>query len=532
MATSELPRRTMPDRWDDAADVVVVGYGYAGAVAAIEAHDAGANVIVIEKMPDPGGISITSGGNVRIVEDVELGFQYLKATSDGTTPDDLMRALAAGMKELPAYFEKLAKASNATIDKRQADGNYPFPGTKTWGYVSIQEIPGFDAATSYPFVLSYVPIHRAAGVRLFRVIEDNIRQRGIRVLLSTPALRLITDPEGEIRGITAEHEGNLYRIRARRAVVLACGGFEANEDLQRQFWQEKPVLNAAYMGNTGDGIMMAQDLGARLWHMWHYHGVYGFKHPDPGYPFGIRPKRLPDWIPGEAARADVKVPWIIVDRRGRRFMNEYPPYTQDTSWRPMATYDPESMSYLRIPAYMIMDEPGRGAYPIVSPTFNDRRFRFEWSERTLRDLESRIVKSAGSIPELAAAMDVEETVLARTIADWNAECDRGKDTVHGRPPTSMVRIATPPFYFAELYPVCSNTHGGPVHDAEQRVIDAFGQPINRLYAAGELGGVFGHLYISGGNLAECFVGGWTAGRNAAKLEAWDGNRADAGAARA
>ena len=73
--------------------------------------------------------------------------------------------------------------------------------------------------------------------------------------------------------------------------------------MQRQYWQEKPVLNAAYMGNTGDGIVMAQEVGAALWHMWHYHGVYGFKHPDPSYPFGIRPKRLPDWIPGEAARA-------------------------------------------------------------------------------------------------------------------------------------------------------------------------------------------------------------------------------------
>src|SRR3954471_3180814 len=103
MLAKRVPPRTMPDRWEDSADVVVVGYGYAGAVAAIEAHDAGANVLVIEKMPDTGGISITSVGNVRIVEDVELGFQYLKATSDGTTPDDLMRALAAGMKELPAY---------------------------------------------------------------------------------------------------------------------------------------------------------------------------------------------------------------------------------------------------------------------------------------------------------------------------------------------------------------------------------------------------------------------------------------------
>ena len=81
---------------------------------------------------------------------------------------------------------------------------------------------------------------------------------------------------------------------------------------------------------------------------------------------------------------------------------------------------------------------------------------------------------------------------------------------------SMVKIATPPFYYAEVWPVCSNTHGGPVHDSEQRVLNAFGEAIPRLYAAGELGGVFGHLYISGGNLAECFVGGWTAGRGAAR----------------
>ena len=67
-----------------------------------------------------------------------------------------------------------------------------------------------------------MPIHRAAGVRLFRVIEDNIRQRGIRLLLSTPALRLITDEAGEVRGLTAEHDGTAIRIRARRAVVLAC----------------------------------------------------------------------------------------------------------------------------------------------------------------------------------------------------------------------------------------------------------------------------------------------------------------------
>jgi succinate dehydrogenase/fumarate reductase flavoprotein subunit len=118
-------------------------------------------------------------------------------------------------------------------------------------------------------------------------------------------------------------------------------------------------------------------------------------------------------------------------------------------------------------------------------------------------------------------MRVDEDVLSRTIADWNTACDAGVDAVHGRPASSMVKIAAPPFYYAEVWPVCSNTHGGPVHDADQRVLNAFEQPIGRLFAAGELGGVFGHLYISGGNLAECFVGGWLAGRHAANLPSWE-----------
>jgi succinate dehydrogenase/fumarate reductase flavoprotein subunit len=511
-----------PDNsWNLTADIVVVGYGYAGAVAALEAHDAGADVLIIEKMPDPGGISITSGGNVRTVQDAQEGFDHLRATNAGTTPDSVLRALAAGMQQIPAYFAKLCKISGATFEQRQADGNYPFPGTKTFGYVSIKQVPDFDPAATYPFVSSYMPIERAAGVRLFKVIEDNIAARKLRVMLSTPARRLITGAQRDVRGVEAERDGRPIRIKARRAVVLACGGFEASPEMQMQYWQEKPILTAAYVGNTGDGIRMAQDVGADLWHMWHYHGVYGFKNPDPDYPFGIRPKRLPDWIPGEPPRVDVRVPWIIVDRRGRRFMNEYQPYTQDTSWRAMAAFDSESMSYLRIPAYMIMDEQGRGIYPIVSPTFNDRRFKFNWSEASLRELEGKIVHRAESIAELAMKMKIDTQVLHATIFEWNEFCKKQEDHVYGRPPTSMVKIANPPFYYAEVWPICSNTHGGPVHDADQRVLDVYKQPIVRLFAAGELGGVFGHLYISGGNLAECFVGGWTAGRNAANLPAWD-----------
>src|SRR5439155_17278057 len=134
-------RSEAQERWHEAADVVVVGYGYAGAVAAIEAHDAGADVLLIEKMPDPGGISITSGGNVRIVEDAEEGFRHLQATNAATTPDPVLRALAAGMADIPAYFEKLAQVSGATINRRQADAHYPFAGTETLGDLSIDHVP-------------------------------------------------------------------------------------------------------------------------------------------------------------------------------------------------------------------------------------------------------------------------------------------------------------------------------------------------------------------------------------------------------
>src|ERR1700676_3768732 len=248
--------RKLPESWDEEADVVVVGYGYAGAVAALEAQEAGADVLLIEKMPDPGGISITSGGNVRVVADAEAGVAHLRASNGGTTPDSVLRALAAGMKQIPDYFEKLCKVNGASVDRRQADGNYPFPGTTTFGYVSIEQVPDFDPERTYPFVSSYVPIHRAAGVRLFKVLEDNVSSRRLRISLSTAAARLITGVQGEICGVMAERDGRVLAIKARRAVVLACGGFEANPEMQRQYWQEKPVLNAAYMGNTGDGILM------------------------------------------------------------------------------------------------------------------------------------------------------------------------------------------------------------------------------------------------------------------------------------
>ena len=111
-------------------------------------------------------------------------------------------------------------------------------------------------------------------------------------------------------------------------------------------------------------------------------------------------------------------------------------------------------------------------------------------------------------------------MLQQTLDRWNALCSQKNDEDFGRPPGTMMKIQRPPFYAGQVWPVVSNTQGGPEHDALQRIIDVEGEPIPRLYAAGELGSAWGHLYMSGGNLAECLVTGRVAGTEAAGLEGW------------
>ena len=201
------------------------------------------------------------------------------------------------------------------------------------------------------------------------------------------AVTEIVRRNGAVVGVVAD--GRF--IAARRAVILACGGFEGAPELQRQFWSIKPVLSAAVRSNTGDGLRMAQLLGADLWHLWHFHGSYGFRHPDPAYPFGIRLKRLPDWIPGRGLRDDVRMSWILLDRAGRRFTNEYDPYMQDTGHRSVEPFDPVTQTYPRIPALLLVDAKGRALYPLSAPTWHDGDVAARFGTSTPRGLDDLIL---------------------------------------------------------------------------------------------------------------------------------------------
>lgn len=519
-------------KWDDEADIVVVGYGSAGAVAAIEARDMGADVLLLEKMPDPGGLSIVSAGGIRIASDAGAALLYLENTCGGRTPLDVLRVLAEGMTEIGEFVHRLAATIDARVKISPAVGNYPFAGYESLGYCEIAEVPSLQGASGFHAVRTI-----GGGARLFAVLDSNVRARNVRVASNAVAQRLVLGAERTVHGIRATIEGVPRTIRARKGVILTCGGFEANEDMKRQNFQAMPVLTGSFLGNTGDGIAMAQHAGAALWHMWHYHGPYGLAHPDPDFPFAFYLKAVPMWTPGNgeevsdlgiidaagkpvAQKTLARMAWIVVDQTGRRFMDEYPPYPGDTGCRPFDVYDFKLQRFPRNPAYMIFDDAGRRMYPIGRSAINDRRWRYDWSADNQKEVELGFFKRADSIAALAHRIDVDATELERTVSAWNGAVATGHDARFGRRAESMVPLATPPYYAARVHPVVINTQGGPRHNKWQQVLDPFDQPIPRLYAAGELGSVFGHVYMSGGNLAECFVGGWTAARHAAGLADW------------
>jgi succinate dehydrogenase/fumarate reductase flavoprotein subunit len=184
--------------------------------------------------------------------------------------------------------------------------------------------------------------------------------------------------------------------------------------------------------------------------------------------------------------------WILLDARCKRFMSEYQPYTQDTGMRPMQCYDPETQRFPRNPAFMICDDEGHRIYPLDNAMSNDQCIRYDWSDDNSAEVDNGFIRRAGTLDALANMLGLDAQSLQASVAHWNEQCKRGEDT----------------------------DFGGPVHDAQSRVIDVYGQPIPRLYTAGELGGAFGPLYISGGNIAECVVTGRIAGTSVTNLSSW------------
>ncbi|MBN1228034.1 MAG: FAD-binding protein [Deltaproteobacteria bacterium] len=485
---------------DMEADVVIIGFGGAGAAAAITAYDNGAEVIIIEKMSYPGGNTRLSGGNIampRRSQDISMYADYLKVVCYNNTEPEIVDAYVKGLVELPQWFKTMGiELVEIILPAVSYTFNVPHPTH-----------PGVPFAKDLDLVeMSCEPTESAPGLagggRLWDQFIKQVESRKIKVLLSTRANVLVKNRAGEVVGVVAESNGKNILIRAKKGVIMACGGFENNDALKWDNLMPKPFTFVGNPGNTGDGIRMAIKAGAALWHMNLPVAVLGTK-PD-GFEAGFA---IQFFAPG----------FIFVDKYGRRFASETDIECHDY-WRICNHFDNlDHYDYPRVPFYVIFDEEVRRAAPFIVTEggYNTIVEGYEWSLDNSEEVKKGWIIKAKNIRDLAERLSMNPQTLENTVSNYNACCKDFYDSEFNRPKESLKAIVGSPVYAIEVGPMLINTQGGARRDKEARVLDPDGKPIPRLYSAGEFGSVWGFLYEAATNFAEAFIFGRIAGKNAA-----------------
>ncbi|UUX48821.1 FAD-dependent oxidoreductase [Nisaea acidiphila] len=486
----------IPETWNEETDVVVIGFGGAGVATAVTAFDLGAEVTILEKAPE--GLH---GGNTRVAaqgylnsSSEEEAATYLRALCGRyPVPEEMVLVWA---HEMCRNNEWLAGLGGDPQEHQHPPAGIEFP-----------ELPG--AFSSHKFhdgpKLGY-------GLTWQR-FESFVHERDIKVHYEAPARELIQHPESkEILGVRAEKDGRPFTVKARRGVVLTCGGFENNQELIRTYLTGVPYCYPSGTPyNEGDGIPMAQAVGADLWHMNNFAGPsMALKVPEFPATLSMQPLHFSKEFPGGM---------IVVGPDARRFGDEkfktrHGKVPANGTWRALQ---------VPCPMYMIFDRPLMEAGPLYNKEPNRGWTamidRYDWSDDNSAELERGWIKRADTLEALAETVGLDPAALRVTVERWNGQVSTGGDPDFGRK-LMLAPLAEPPFHAVELSPSMINTQGGPRRNEQAEILRPDGTPIPRLYSAGELGSIFSYLYQGTGNIGECLGFGRIAGRNAAAQSPW------------
>lgn len=466
----------MANAWDDEADVVIVGYGGAGAAAAIAAHDAGASVIVLEKNSGGGNTRLATNAFVCPIDNVAAR-QYLRVLSAGTVTDEIIDAFLEWSAKNTEFLRELGGEVQSVT-----------PGP------TFAQLPGSEAILRFRVK---GPAGERGGASLWNLLAKNIQRRQIRVFQESPAKKLLRSGD-EVVAVQAEREKNPFRVRARKGVILATGGFEFNEAMKKEHLLGYPIYAYGHTGNQGDGIKLAQDLGAELWHMKSVAAPMGYKFPEYEAAFTMQ-------MPAYG--------YIIVDQHGRRFCNETG-LEHYSMWMEVTRFDKETFGFSRIPSYVIFDDRTRFAGPITQLGHGANR-SVAWSADNSEEIKHGWIKTGPNAEMLVHELGmIPPNRLAQTLSAYQGFCKQGDDSEFNRSKETLVEFHGN-LYGVPLWPCLLNTQGGPKRNAKGQILNVWGEPIKRLYGAGELGSIWGFQYQSGGNLCECLASGRMAGFNAA-----------------
>jgi len=476
--------------WNAEYDVVVIGYGAAGATAAVSAVDAGAEkVLILEKAPlgHEGGNSRYAAQLVLAPKDRESALTYyklLRGKFDNQT-DEIVEGLVDGLLSNRAWFD----AHGASYV------DYPF--------VEYPEFEGSDCAVTvlingktwsgeyYKFLQNLVKGH-----------EDKID-----VWYETPGVQLIQDKATKIvHGVIAENNGQKVNIRAKNGVVMAMGGFENNDEMLENYCQLSNAYSKGARYNDGDGIKMAIDVGADLWHMSALSGNdVNFVNPETGVAAGYS---LTQTNTAAYTSGFAQYPMIIVGGDGTRFMDEtaFPRHGH--------TYLSGTWFTQLVPdnSWCVFDDTACQAAPAY-PT---------WSKGMVDEIEKGWVVKADTLEELAVLMGVPAEGLVAEVAKYNGYCETGVDVEFGNceehVASALKPLVTAPYYAFPVHATMTNTQGGAKRNTKCEVLDVWGNPIPHLYSAGQFGSFYTDIYNGGGNLGECVFTGNYAGTNAAAVK--------------
>jgi len=466
-------------------DVLVVGCGPAGASAAIAAHDEGASVLVVEKRQEGGGNALFAGGFLWDVRGGEA-VRHVETLFFGKTDRSVAEAYVRGLNDLRSWIAKLGG---------EAVGVDPPPGSFPAVLPSWPHVPGSNGVQYW--VVGGQPSMRR-GEALWHLLSQNLAARGIAVNYGHAAATLAVSEGGRVSGAVVRSEHGSQVVTALHGVVLACGGFEADDYLKDAFLPLARLHRVGHDGNTGDGIQMVLQVGGALWHMSEFFGWYAFKAAEHAAAFAI----------------DFHGPgFVLVNAAGQRFGDETG-YEVHERLRALVNVKPALGYYAVLPVFGICD--GRtlraGALNGVVGTPND----YQWSADNLAEVRHGWIKRAGSPQELAERLGLEPSELTRTLTGFNAAAAAGRDELFGRRAEYMAALDLADLYAIELWPAVATTSGGPRRDASSRVVRPDGTPVAGLYAAGGAGSIWGPFTQSGGGLTDALVFGRLAGEQAAR----------------
>lgn len=445
---------------DQETDIVIIGAGGAGLTAAIEAAEAGADVIVLEQMPVIGGNTNKATGGMNASE---TSVQEEKGIEDSN--EVFYEDTFKGGHELndPKLLSRMVEDSAEALDWVNSHGT------------DLNDVSYSGGATNSRI---HKPLDGSAvGPLIIEKLAASLNELGVPIMLRSEVVK-INEENGRVTGVDVEtFDGQTFTVTAD-AVIIATGGFGANFELIGEYDDVKAQFNTTnHEGATGTGILMAQELGADVVHM-EYIQTHPTTNPDNGdlYTEGVR---------GDGG--------VLINKEGVRFIDE------------LKTRDVVSEA--------ILNQTDSVAYLTVSQNIADLNKSLQGY------INNGLAVEGETLADLADKLDMDPAVLEQTISAYNEAVTTGTDSDQGRESLSNA-LEAGPFFAIPVTPGIHHTMGGLKINEESEVLNQEGTHIQGLYAAGEVtGGVHGGNRIGGNAVLDIVVFGRIAGQNAAEYSA-------------